>query len=121
MTPSIERTTVEEIRARQNVREVQAHRYGERGITNTKTTIYHDCATLLSLLSTLPHCLLCGRLTPCMFEKDLKPDDPGTPCTFEPACVTRAYENGVLQGRAEGLEMAALAVVINDMWTRRKP
>lgn len=28
-------------------------------------------------------CLNCGRETPCMTEADLKPGDPGTPCTFD--------------------------------------
>lgn len=46
-------------------------------------------------------CLVCGAKAPCMKESDLKPDDPGTPCTFEPECVKRAFWNGVLQGRAE--------------------
>lgn len=32
-----------------------------------------------------PHklCLICGRDTPCMTEADLKPEDPGIPCTFD--------------------------------------
>lgn len=29
-------------------------------------------------------CLICGATEPCMTDDDLKPDDPGTPCTFDP-------------------------------------
>jgi hypothetical protein len=29
-------------------------------------------------------CLICGRSEPCMTEADLKPGDPGVPCTFDP-------------------------------------
>ncbi len=29
-------------------------------------------------------CILCGASKPCMTEKDLKPEDPGVPCTFDP-------------------------------------
>lgn len=39
-------------------------------------------------------CLVCGAKAPCMTEADLKPNDPGVPCTFDPECVRRAFENG---------------------------
>jgi hypothetical protein len=29
-------------------------------------------------------CLVCGLSDPCMTEADLKPGDPGVPCTFDP-------------------------------------
>jgi len=29
-------------------------------------------------------CLICGKEEPCMKESDLKPTDPGIPCTFDP-------------------------------------
>jgi len=29
-------------------------------------------------------CLVCGADEPCMTEADLKPGDPGVPCTFDP-------------------------------------
>ena len=45
-------------------------------------------------------CLVCGGKAPCMAEKDLKPDDPGTPCTFDAECIKRAFLNGVMQGKA---------------------
>jgi len=31
-----------------------------------------------------PVCLVCGKSEPCMTEADIKPGDPGIPCTFDP-------------------------------------
>lgn len=56
---------------------------------------------LAELKNKHPSCAICGRIEPCMSEADLKPDDPGTPCTFDPLCVKRAYDNGVLQGKRD--------------------
>lgn len=29
-------------------------------------------------------CLICGATTPCMWQEDLQPEEPGVPCTFDP-------------------------------------
>jgi hypothetical protein len=29
-------------------------------------------------------CLICGSTTPCMWQEDLQPSEPGIPCTFDP-------------------------------------
>lgn len=38
-------------------------------------------------------CLLCGAEKPCMTETDLKPGDPGVPCTFDPTPQELYAEN----------------------------
>lgn len=36
-------------------------------------------------------CLVCGRDRPCMFQEDLGPEEPGTPCTFDPTLSQLLY------------------------------
>ncbi len=57
-----------------------------------------------------PYCLLCGRTEPCMTEVDLKPEDPGIPCTFEYTPlkmfeVARQYKQQLAQSQARVLEL----------------
>jgi hypothetical protein len=49
-------------------------------------------------------CLLCGRSKPCMTESDLKPNDPGVPCTFDPTPRQLWDDNKRLRAQVEGLE-----------------
>lgn len=75
--------------------------------------IFEDRATLLSIVKARPPlCLVCGASTPCMTEADLKEDDPGVPCTFEPLCVTRAYERGVEQGLVKARQVRGLRLEV---------
>lgn len=49
-------------------------------------------------------CYVCGRETPCMTEADLKPGDPGVPCTFDltyPQMIERLHYHEDKQRIAE--------------------
>ena len=49
-------------------------------------------------------CLNCGSETPCMTEADLKPGDPGVPCTFDltyPQMIERIHYHEDQQRRAK--------------------
>jgi len=50
-----------------------------------------------------PMCLVCGARKPCMTEADLKPGDPGTPCTFDPTPKEAAAEIRRLRAEVERL------------------
>ena len=60
---------------------------------------------LESLLAT-PACCICGASEPCMQESDLKPGDPGTPCTFDPTAQQLYDWNKGLQERLAETEAA---------------
>ena len=62
-------------------------------------------ARLESLLAT-PTCCICGASEPCMQESDLKPGDPGTPCTFDPTAQQLYDWNQELQKRLVEMEAA---------------
>ena len=48
------------------------------------TTERDDLIRRLEPLLNTPTCCICGAAEPCMQESDLKPGDPGIPCTFDP-------------------------------------
>lgn len=60
-------------------------------------------------------CYVCGRETPCITEADLRPGDPGVPCTFDltyPQMIERLrhYEDRQRKAEAERDEARALKV-----------
>lgn len=60
-------------------------------------------------------CLNCGRETPCITEADLRPGDPGVPCTFDltyPQMIERLrrYEDRQRKAEAERDEARAMKV-----------
>jgi hypothetical protein len=61
-------------------------------------------------------CLLCGRDAPCMTEADLKPEDPGIPCTFDPTPQQLWDDNQRL--RAEVKRLEAKCALLAASWQK---
>lgn len=69
-------------------------------------------------------CLNCGRETPCITEADLRPGDPGVPCTFDltyPQMIERLrhYEDRQRKAEAERDEANAERDDAVARWARR--
>lgn len=67
-----------------------------------------------------PICLNCGALEPCMAEADLKPGDPGIPCTFDPTPRQLFDQNAALRAKVAvlGGELQDRTQVLEEL-TRR--
>lgn len=53
------------------------------GLEKRAETAERSLARIREALVSKPLCLVCGKSSPCMLKSDLKPGDPGTPCTFD--------------------------------------
>lgn len=63
-----------------------------------------------------PMCLVCGASTPCMDESELKPSDPGIPCTFDPTPRQLYEECKSLRARAIRAEDALMFYANPNSW-----
>jgi hypothetical protein len=63
-------------------------------------------------------CLVCGATKPCMTEADLKPDDPGIPCTFDPTPQELFDDNARLRKELEKRNDGAVYGIIDPDYGR---
>lgn len=74
----------------EKIADVLAYEFYDADLPELSGDERSDCDRIADrILALLPQppariCLVCGASEPCMTEADLKPGDPGVPCTFDP-------------------------------------